>query len=209
MNLSSMRYKDYVWPHNPRVYEIAWSMEVAAHRVPFGDYALQQMGRRHRVLRGEGEFGGRGAYEEFRRLAAVFREREPGVLVHPLWTTTKAYFTALRLRQEPTADYVAYSFEFWECGDSYPGSIVPTAPLSVAPAAVVESVAAQSPVQDTGSGSAEKNVAASYLAKFGEAFWNVAHNLGQTVEELLKNNEDIRNINECGDGGGQWYLCTK
>ena len=55
MNLTPMRFKDYVWPHNPKIYEIGFQWDVRAHRVPFGLYTLQNMGRQYRVLRGEGE----------------------------------------------------------------------------------------------------------------------------------------------------------
>lgn len=36
-----------------------------------------------------------------------------------MWQSAKAYFAALSLKQEPRADYVSYSFEFWECYDGY------------------------------------------------------------------------------------------
>ena len=60
MTLSPMRFKDYVWPHNPRVYEIEFSRQVVSHKIPMGKYSLQNLGRSHRVLRGEGEFAGEG-----------------------------------------------------------------------------------------------------------------------------------------------------
>ena len=119
MYLAPMRFKEYVWPHNPRVYEISYQKQIAVHAVPFGKYTLQNMGRRQRVLRGEGEFAGIGAYAEFKRLATIFYGETPGTLVHPLWDTTTAYFVHLSLRQEPTRDYVSYEFEFWECSGRY------------------------------------------------------------------------------------------
>ena len=60
MVLSPMRYKNFVWPHNPRVYSIDFTRHVAAKKVPFGDYILQDLGLGHRVLRGEAlSLGGR------------------------------------------------------------------------------------------------------------------------------------------------------
>ena len=56
-----MRYKDYVWPHNPRVYSIDYERKMAVNKVPFGTYHLQDLGRTRRVMRGEGEFAGEGA----------------------------------------------------------------------------------------------------------------------------------------------------
>ena len=40
MELSPMRYKDYVWPHNPEVYTITYERKVAVHKVPFGRYCM-------------------------------------------------------------------------------------------------------------------------------------------------------------------------
>ena len=40
MRLASMRYKDYVWPHNPRVYTIEYKRTMGARKVPFGRYHL-------------------------------------------------------------------------------------------------------------------------------------------------------------------------
>ena len=99
MTLSPMRYKSYTWPHNPRVYSIDYQRKMAVHKTPFGLYQLQDLGRTNRVMEGEGEFVGAGAYEEFQRLACVFYEVGPGLLVHPLWQVANTYFAALRLEQ--------------------------------------------------------------------------------------------------------------
>ena len=114
-----MRYKNYVWPHNPRVYSISFKRKVGVKEVPFGHYAMQDLGPSYRIMRGEGEFVGEGAYDEFKKLATVFYGGGPGLLVHPVWQISNAYFTALSVRQEPLPDYVAYSFEFRESFDGY------------------------------------------------------------------------------------------
>jgi len=173
LKLSAMRYKDYVWPHNPRSYEISFQRDVAAYRVPYGTYLLESMGRRHRVLRGTGEFVGEGAYEEFRKLALVFYEPGPGVLVHPLWDTTQAYFVSLRLNQEPTEDYVSYSFEFWESHDGYRKTLEPV----------------------SGSGGAAGSDPVYHTAVAGEVLWRVAADHGLTLPALLAMNPQIKNPN--------------
>ena len=114
-----MRYKDYVWPHNPRVYTIEYKRTMGARKVPFGRYHLQDLGPAQRVMRGEGEFVGEGAYGEFKKLATVFYAGGPGLLVHPVWQTSNAYFVELSLTQEPRADYVRYHFTFWESYDGH------------------------------------------------------------------------------------------
>ena len=45
-----MRYKDYVWPHNPRTYTIDYERKMAAQKVPFGRYHLQDLGLTRRVM---------------------------------------------------------------------------------------------------------------------------------------------------------------
>ena len=70
MNLAPMRYKDYVWPHNPETYTISFKRQVAVAKVPFGRYGMQDLGMSYRVMEGEGVFAGKGAYDEFKKLAS-------------------------------------------------------------------------------------------------------------------------------------------
>ncbi len=62
MKLAPMRYKDYVWPHNPRVYSIDYERKMAVNKVPFGTYHLQDLGLTRRVMRGEGNLPERGLF---------------------------------------------------------------------------------------------------------------------------------------------------
>lgn len=179
MNLSPMRFKDYVWPHNPRIYEISYKRDIVSHRVPFGLYTLRNMGRQHRVLKGEGEFSGPGAYGEFKKLATVFYDPTPGVLVHPLWDTTRAYFAALSLEQEPTEDYVKYAFEFWECYEDYESG------LQEVSAGGEEAGAASSPEE-------EKEY---YTAVYGDCMWSIAIAHGLSLSQLLELNPQVKNPN--------------
>lgn len=114
-----MRYKNFVWPHNPRVYSIGFRRTMGADKVPFGRYVLQDLGPEQRIMEGEGEFVGENAYELFKQLATVFYSDGPGLLVHPVWQTSNAYFVELSLTQEPRADYVRYHFTFWESYDGH------------------------------------------------------------------------------------------
>ena len=179
MVLAPMRYKTFVWPHNPRVYSIEYKRKVAVNKVPFGRYYLQDLGITRRVMQGEGEFVGADAYETFKQLASLFYENSPGVLIHPLWQTANAYFVGLTLQQEPRADYVKYTFEFWECYDFY----------DTTGSAVTASAASSS------GGTTGSTQAAWHTVVQGETLWGIAVQFGVTLEQLLAWNPDIRNPN--------------
>ena len=152
MNLAPMRYKDYVWPHNPETYTISFKRKVAVAKVPFGRYGMQDLGMSYRVMEGEGVFAGKGAYDEFKKLASVFYQGGPGLLIHPGWQASQAYFVLLELAQQPLENYVRYRFAFWE-----------TSPLDTSLIRV-----------SGGSGSAgtgTKTASSYYTVKRGDTLW--------------------------------------
>ena len=175
MNLSPMRFKTYTWPHNPRIYEITYERKIAVNKVPFGRYFMQDMGMTYRVLKGEGEFVGKGAYREFGKLANLFYQNSPGILIHPIWQSSNAYFVGLSLKQEPIEDYVSYTFEFWERYNGYNGTL----------ALVQKGTTANSTT--TGE--------TVYIVKSGDTLWAIAKRYGLTLQELLNKNPQIKNPN--------------
>ena len=183
MLLTPMRYKDYTWPHNPRVYSIDYERKMAVNKVPFGLYYLQDLGRTRRVMEGEGEFVGEGAYSQFGALANVFHENGPGLLIHPVWQATSAYFVTLRLEQEPLPNYVRYSFSFWEDVDYYSGS-VQSAPVSSIGGT---SSGASAPLSAGASG--------QYQVVQGDTLWGIAQKFGVSLETLIALNPQIKNPN--------------
>lgn len=171
MELTPMRYKDYVWPHNPRVYTIDYERTMAENKVPYGLYHLQDLGRRHRVMRGEGEFVGPNAYAQFGALANVFYSQGAGMLIHPLWQAAKAYFVELKLKQEPRPDYVSYSFVFWEDLEYYDGALREES---------------QPEIQGGVDALIHKVVK-------GDTLWALSKRYGVTPEQILKLNPQIKN----------------
>ena len=109
-----MQYKSFVWPNNPKTYTLSYERQTAVQKIPMGGFTVQDLGGTCAVLRGEGEFFGPGAMQSFQELVRVFRQDGAGALLHPAWTGAEAYFTQLRLTQEPRENYVAYRFEFCE-----------------------------------------------------------------------------------------------
>lgn len=182
MRLSSMRFKDYTWPHNPETFVMEYQRQVALHKVPMGGCVLQDLGVSCRVFRGEGEFAGTDAYEQFKELAAVFRETGPGVLVHPVWRTERAYFVSLSVTEEPRPDYVRYSFVFWEEDGSYDAGLTESddgGALTARGTAVLETV-----------GQAE-----TYTVRPGDTMWGIAKRYGVTLTALIAANPQIKNPN--------------
>lgn len=170
MTLTPMRFKTYVWPHNPRVYSIDYERKMAANKLPFGGYVLQDLGQTNRIMAGEGEFVGEGAYEQFGKLASIFYDPGPGTLVHPLWQTANAHFVSLRLEQEPRRDYVRYSFVFWE------------------------DLGQQAAVKQAGTAQ-QQTAADTHTVVQGDTLWGIAQKYGLTVEKLLEYNPGIKNPN--------------
>lgn len=178
MTLSSMRYGEFVWPHNPKTYEIDYKRRIVCHKVPFGLYALTDMGRDQRILRGEGEFAGEDAYAQFKKLANMFYVDTPKVLVHPVWQAAPAWFVELKLLQEPRRDYVRYGFEFWECYDGYKLELKEVLQTDV-------------PTQEMQQ-SAERK---THVMQWGDTLWGLAKANGMTLTQLLALNPQIRNPN--------------
>ena len=186
MELTPMQYKGFVWPHNPRTYSIRYERQVAVHKVPFGRYAMQDLGLGRRVMKGEGEFFGPGAYDSFRKLASVFYGGGPGTLIHPVWQSASVYFVELTLVQEPRADYVRYTFTFWEDCDKYGQGLTKKPAVSAAAAAV-----SQAPAAETGQ---------YHTMVQGETLWAVAQAWGITLGRLLELNPQIKNPNTVAAG---------
>lgn len=179
--LAPMRYKNFVWPHNPRTYTIGYERRMASHDTPHKKSRLESMGMAHRVMRGEGEFFGPKAYEQFKALASVFYEDTPGMLVHPVWQAVNAYFVELALEQEPRADYVRYSFAFWECGEEERAF------------GLKEVTAASAAVGTKSAGGSQGQVWHTVVR--GDSLWAIARKYGVALTELITLNPGIKNPN--------------
>ncbi len=182
MGLAPMCYKSFIWPHNPRTYTIEYRREMGVHKVPFGRYHLQDLGPTRRVMKGEGEFVGKDAYETFKDLATVFYSEGPGVLVHPVWQAANVYFVELSLVQEPRQDYVRYAFTFWEGYDGY-GAYARSAQTSGGGESSAPETEETAPAE------------VWHTVVKGDCLWRIAQNYGVELTEVIALNPQIKNPN--------------
>lgn len=178
-----MRYKNYTWPHNPETFVVEYRRQMAAHKIPLGGCVLQDLGVNCRILLGEGEFAGPGAYEEFKALSAVFQEPGAGMLTHPVWRTDRAYFVSLSVTEEPRPDYVRYSFAFWEDDSGYDGGLTEN---NDGRTWLGSGLAASEETHGAGR---------VYTVKRGDTLWGIARRCGVTLSSLIAANPQIKNPN--------------
>lgn len=106
-----LSYKTFVWPQNPHTYQEEIT-RVPYYKTQDGLPAYVGMGAVQRKITGSGNFHGKNAYTEFKKLLKLAEETSAGNLEHPVWGIRHCYLTKLVLTQEPKEDYVSYQFEF-------------------------------------------------------------------------------------------------
>lgn len=156
---------------------------MAVTKIPYGFYTMESLGQTYRVMTGQGEFIGPGAYEEFRKLASVYYTGGDGILIHPCWQSAHVHFVGLSLTEVPRPDYVSYTFEFWEDYDRYDLSLRRTA-----------AVPASAGGSGTG-GNSGGSGAVYYTVRRGDTLWAIARSRGLSLEALLAMNTAIKNPN--------------
>lgn len=183
MSLSPLKFKNYTWPVNPATYKMIYEKNTAVHHYPYTNInEIEDLGMKPREVNGTGEFIGEGAYEEFGKLASIFYDTGPGLLVHPIWQIQQAVFTRLEPEQEPTPNYVKYSFAFIE-------HIPETKIVEVKKEMVMPYSHEEKPTTLT------KIESKEHIVKKGECLSVIAKRYGTTWRAIAKKNPSIKNPN--------------
>lgn len=116
--MDSMRFIMFNWPNNPEHFEIFATREPRYKLDEDGEQVFDSLSPLFRIFSGKGVFFGEAAAEHFNALQVLLAAGIEGELYHPVWGTTTAYLTELKLEQESRPDYVVYSFVFHESDES-------------------------------------------------------------------------------------------
>ena len=63
-----MKYKDYIWHHNPKELHVSTLKNLKETIIPFNGSVFQNFGREKRIVKGTGEFFGEDCIEQFDEL---------------------------------------------------------------------------------------------------------------------------------------------
>lgn len=112
-----MKYRMFQWPENPERFAIRAVCGPEFTQNDVGGYDYTGMSPMCRIFTGSGVFYGPEAVEQFNALAVLMATRTGGELYHPVWGTTTAILTELRMSQDSRPDCIEYSFTFREADE--------------------------------------------------------------------------------------------
>lgn len=108
-----MSYKSFIFPVNPAVIRISSKNNVAGVNVPYGTELVSQVGKKLRIITGEGEFFGDNCTQLFESLRDTM-QGGGGMLYIPSQKPVYAFFESLELKASDIDGVAAYSFRFAE-----------------------------------------------------------------------------------------------
>ncbi len=110
MKNAAMRFGGYTFRHNPSKLEIEEADNIVSILSPFDEPDSIRLGRRLRVIRGEGELYGPDCLEQYSGLHALYAQGRRGLLSLPHMAPMTAYLKELRLIAEPREDVLTFRF---------------------------------------------------------------------------------------------------
>lgn len=113
-HLDAMRYKDFVFPHNPTALTVSEEKNVRELKLPYAGSTLRDLGWLRRKVNGEAYFTGEDCWQNWQALRALYRRGGAGSLKLPGQEAFEAVFDGLKLLGAAGKDLVKYSFSFTE-----------------------------------------------------------------------------------------------
>lgn len=119
--LASIVYKDFIFPFNPAKTSYKADRSYIKHKYPeLEGTELEDLGVNACVISGEGEFFGKDAYRNWRKLLKEYKKKDVGSISHPIFTdVTRGLMVSLTANVEGRQDYISYTFEI--VADTEPG----------------------------------------------------------------------------------------
>ena len=114
MNLTTIKYKKYIFKNNPRELNVSSVKDLKEISLPFSGSIFQDFGREKRIVTGIGEFFGEDCIEQFNELFDIFKSKSPGFLSIPNMPPFLAEFKSLKMNIQTKPNVIEYSFEFFE-----------------------------------------------------------------------------------------------
>lgn len=109
-----MRFKDFIFPSNPSVFEISSSTNIAVRSVYHGNSDVQSVSLNPIKVNGNGEFFGDEAEESCQYLMHMLRTKESGALLLPSGSGFNAYLNKFTFFKNAQKNSISYTFEFTE-----------------------------------------------------------------------------------------------
>ena len=114
MRNAPMRFCGFSFHHNPAKLRIDERAGVLRIESQCAEPDSLLLGRRLKIISGEGELYGAECVKQYRSLCRLFTEGKRGLLTLPHMPSVYAYLQELRLIAEPEDDVIAFTFSFIE-----------------------------------------------------------------------------------------------
>lgn len=116
--MTKMRFMVFTWDQNPEEFRVEAVCVPEYTTTELGKYEYVGLGPLCRVISGRGTFSGPDANQSFNALSVLMATRQPGELVMPIWGTTQACLTELKMEQGSRPEHIVYSFTFRETDET-------------------------------------------------------------------------------------------
>lgn len=111
---SMIRFKGYVFEHNPRTLKITSKKNIASQSVLGEKSDIIETGDNSRVVTGEGSIHGEDCIYKFLKLFKLKEEKGSGILSLPNTKPFYAFFESLEFSADPMPNLISYKFIFIE-----------------------------------------------------------------------------------------------